>query len=188
MRSDIFRKPSFLPWCCVIGLLISNAVILWKHLELRNRPAARAATSPRAIGELFSSQLQTDAGRAVLLREVKAQYVVLFLFTHSDCPPCLDELPELDRINRVRNDIQVFGLMSHASPEEAAQIRENFNINFPLLLDLSGHHLQSLGPPKTPWKVVISMRSQQVVYEDPPSLTDVEREAFISRVTHLGSL
>lgn len=173
---------------CILLLLLSNGVILWKHTQLRNDlRMATANAKALPIEAMISQPIRTSNGEAVTLSSLKSQYVVLFAFTQMDCPPCLAELTTLRRISEIRDDITVYGLMSYANDDEARQTQQNFGFSFPLLQDPEGKILNSLHLPKTPWKIVVSLASKQVVYDDGPSMTKAEREAFITRVTNLGS-
>lgn len=171
---------------CIIVLLLSNGVILWKHMQLR-RDIELQAAQPRtkAIEALMSRPIQTANGEPVILADAQARYVVLFAFTQADCMPCLSELTTLNRISQVRRDTKVYGLMGYASPDEVRQTQQNFDFSFPVLPDPTGAVLESLHLPKTPWKIVLSVPSKQIVYEDLPGMTEVEREAFIERVAQL---
>lgn len=173
---------------CIVLLLFSNGVILWKHTQLRNElRMATANANALPIEAMISQPIRTSTGDAVTLSSLKSRYVVLFAFTQMDCPPCLSELTTLRRISTIRDDIAVYGLMSYANDDEARQTQQNFDFSFPLLQDPEGRILNSLHLPKTPWKIVVSMASRQVVYEDGPSMTKAERETFITRVTNLAS-
>lgn len=173
---------------CILLLLVSNGVLLWKHTKVRNDlRTATAKANAYPIEALMSKPMRTSNGDSITLSSLNSRYVVLFVFTQMDCPPCLSELATLGQIGEARDDTKVYGLMSYANDDEARQTQKNFGFSFPLLQDPEGKILTSLHLPKTPWKIVVSVATKQVVYEDPPSMTKEEREAFINRVTNLGS-
>ncbi len=167
---------------CALLLLLSNGVLAWRVWTLQASLAASVkGVDPRGVLELLDTPLSADDGRQVRLAEDSHALVVLFAFTPDDCGPCLSELSELNALSR--QDAAAFALMSYASPDEARQTRVNFNIDYPILLDPEGGLLTVLKPPKTPWKIVIDRRNRRILYEDPPSVTDAEREAFLARLS-----
>ncbi|MFY9571497.1 MAG: TlpA disulfide reductase family protein [Blastocatellia bacterium] len=171
---------------CIILLLFSNGFLLLKHARLRNEVKEKGSpTKAQAIDAVMSMPFRTSNGDSVTLADTKSGYVVLFVFTHSDCAACLEEVTTLNRIREVRPDMRVYGLMSNASPDEVRQTEQNFGISFPLLQDPTGEILNSLHLPKTPWKFVVSVAQKDIAYEDPPSMTEVEREAFLKRLGQL---
>jgi peroxiredoxin len=173
---------------CIVLLLISNGVMLWKHVHLRNEIGKSRSARANALGieALMSQPLPTSNGESIILAHTPSQYVVLFVFTPSDCSPCLAELTTLNKLEQLRSDMKVFGLMSYANLDEMRQTQQNFGVSYPILQDHGGQILGSLGLPKTPWKVVVDVSTKHIIYEDRPSLSDAEREAFINRLVLLG--
>lgn len=170
---------------CIILLLFSNGLALYKNAQLRKETKRGDQTKAQAISAVMSRPLQTSNGDMVTLADSEGRYVLLYVFTHSDCAPCLEELTTLNRIKAIRPDMRVYGLMSNASQDEVRQTEQNFGISFPLLQDPTGEVLNSLHLPKTPWKIVMSVAKKDIAYEDPPSMTEVEREAFLKRLDQL---
>jgi len=184
--TDQKSRSSIVYSVCIIVLLFSNGFVLFKHAQLRSEIKQKGdQTKAKAISAVMSRPLQTSNGDTVTLADPKGGYVLLYVFTHSDCAPCLEELTTLNRIKEIRPDMRVYGLMSNASPDEVRQTEQNFGISFPLLQDPTGEVLNSLHLPKTPWKIVVSVAQKEIAYEDPPSMTEVEREAFLKRLGQL---
>jgi peroxiredoxin len=162
--------------------------MLWKHVQLRKDFVFRGIkVNAQGVEALLAQPLFTSDGDSITLAQVVNTNVVLFVFTQSDCAPCLSELTTLGRIGQIRDDMKVYGIMSYANPDEIRQTRQNFSVSFPILQDPNGHILGSLRLPKTPWKIVVNVHSKRIVYEDQPSVTDAEREAFLDRVAQLSS-
>jgi hypothetical protein len=176
---------SILYSACIVLLLLSNGFILWRHTQLKKELQAASQPKSQIIPNLMNRTLPALDGEGVTLAKVKSRYVVLFAFTHADCSPCLTELTTLNRISQMRRDMQVYGLMSYSSPEEVRQTQKNFGISFPLLQDPTGEIIESLRLPKTPWKLVLSVANQDLAYEDSPSQSESEREAFLKRLMQL---
>lgn len=164
---------------CIVLLLMSNGFLLWRQSHALPAGGERGVDAS-AVLSLLQEPLPDDEGKTVYLAGAPARYLVLYFFTPGDCASCLEELTELNRV--ARGHFAVYGLMSHASADEVKQTRKNFNVSFPLLRDAEGRALESIRAPKTPWKVVVNLDQNRVVYEDMPSVTAAEREAFISRL------
>lgn len=166
-------------------LLGCSAILLWKMYQLRSEAELRpVGANGVALRTLLDRPIRTSDGEWVKLSEVTSRYAVLFAFTAADCAACLPELTELNRAAQIREDLRVYGLMSYSSLEEMEQTRRNFGILYPLLQDAEGKLLQSLEVPRTPWKLVIDLL-KRIVYQDLPTLTPVEREAFLLRLAGL---
>jgi peroxiredoxin len=171
---------------CIVLLLLTNGALLWRQTQLQKGVgAATWGADGRAVAELMEQPLQTLNGETLRLSALGSRYLVLFVFSPSDCAACLEELTELNRIAQGRETFKVVGLMSYASADEMRQTERNFNVRFPLVADAQGRVLKTLHPPKTPWKIVVDVSKRVIVYEDLPSITPAEREAFIS---HLNTI
>lgn len=169
-------------------VLVCTGLLFWQVADLR---AALAAKSPgpdgRAVAALLERSLPSET-RDVVLASEPARRIVLFVFTPADCSACLEELPVLEQIQATHEDVRVFALLSHSNLDEAKQLREAFGLSYPILQDPDGSLLDSLDLPKTPWKILVDLRRRAIVYDEPPSVTAVEREAFASRVSTLDAL
>ena len=172
---------------CIVLLLLTNGFLIWKYMQARAQSGynGRGADS-QAVARLFQQPLQSLDGGSVRLADAEARFVVLFVFTPGDCHVCLQELSDLNAADS--GGFQVFGLMSNASLDELGQTRQNFGVNYPLLADPDGRLSASLRLPKTPWKIVVDVKRNRIVYEDLPSVTAAERQAFLSRLNMIGNL
>ena len=186
-ESKSLHRQSILYIVVILLLLGSNGLVLWKNFQLRNSAAPKAVSPKSKAIETVMSQSFRSADGTFLPPDSNARYLVLFVFTQMDCSACLSELTTLNRLSQVRSDIKVYAMMSYASEDEIRQTRQNFGATFPILQDLNGELLESLHVQKTPWKFVLDAASRKIIYEDIPSLTEVEREAFVQRVLHLDA-
>jgi peroxiredoxin len=174
---------------CIALLLLSNGFLLWKYLQGRNVPTRNPrGADDAAVTRLMSQPLQSVNGETFILSNVKSRFIVLYVFTIGDCTLCLQELAQLNAIEPGSTEFQVFSLMSHSNADEMRQTQQNFELNFPVLADPDGKLMDSLRLPKTPWKIVVDVKRKMIVYEDLPSLTKAEREAFLSRLELIGNL
>lgn len=168
------------------ALLICSIILLVRVWKLRESFARSSAyADPAAVETLVSSALRTAQGKRVVIADGGARYAVLYVFTASDCPACLDELRDLSQVSTSRRDERVYAMMSYANGDEMEQTRENFGILYPILADPDGAIVARLHVPQTPWKIVVDLPEKKILLEDPPGETAEERVAFLDRLARL---
>jgi cytochrome c biogenesis protein CcmG/thiol:disulfide interchange protein DsbE len=111
-------------------------------VERGERPSAPEATLP-VLGGDGSGSLRDYRGRVVVLN-----------FWASWCPPCVDELPLLERTQRriERRGATVLGVNYQDLPEDATVFVDRFGLSFPNLRDRDGEYAEKyaiLGFPET---------------------------------------
>ena len=107
-----------------------------------DRPSAPEASLPVLGGERSGS-----------LRDYRGQVVILN-FWASWCPPCVDELPLLERTQRriEPRGATVVGVNYQDLPEDATRFVDRFGLSFPNLRDRDGEYAEEyaiLGFPET---------------------------------------
>jgi cytochrome c biogenesis protein CcmG, thiol:disulfide interchange protein DsbE len=111
-------------------------------VERGERPAAPQASLP-VLGAQGRGSLDDFRGQVVVLN-----------FWASWCPPCVDELPLLERTQRriaVRG-ATVLGVNYQDLPEDASRFVDRFGLSFPNLRDRDGEYAEEysiLGFPET---------------------------------------
>ncbi len=169
-----------------LALVAANGLLLWRLVELRENLSARpAGADPAGVRRVVAQLSKPDPSRAGTGARPAPQYVVLYVFTLQDCPPCLEELRNLNRVAEIRNDAAVYAIAGGATHDESRQTMHNFATLFPIQADPSGTLLKSLHVPQTPWKITFSTSKSRIIYEDPPGVTAEERQAFLDRVSGL---
>jgi cytochrome c biogenesis protein CcmG, thiol:disulfide interchange protein DsbE len=111
-------------------------------VERGDRPSAPEATLP-VLGADGSGSLRDYRGQVVVLN-----------FWASWCPPCVDELPLLERTQRriKRQGATVLGVNYQDLPEDANVFVDRFGLSFPNLRDRDGEYAEKyaiLGFPET---------------------------------------
>ncbi len=127
----------------------------------------------------------TSTGQRLKPATLAERYLLLFVTSPLDCAPCRDELSTLESVHDFRPDIAVVALASGSSRQEIEQTRRSYGLTFPLLEDPSGTLLESLQLPATPWKIVFDLTTDRILMEDPRSITDDEKRAFLTRLSQL---
>jgi len=180
------RTTGWLFFASFLALLVASLLFAWKAYRLQEEldsgaPRARAVS----VRQLIHSTQLTSTGEKVEPVTLSERYLVLFVTTPLDCAPCREELASMENISGIRPDIAVIALASHSSPQEIEQTRSSFGLSFPLIVDPSGELLESLNVPETPWKIVYDLTTDRVRLEDPRSITDDEKRAFLTRLSQL---
>lgn len=177
------------PVALVLGsvLVLTGAVgaLAWEVLELKHELRGRPpGVSFQAVESLLETRLEGCLENSYQIGEADSRFVLLFLLSPYDCPICHEELMGLQVLSEKRPNLDVYAVMSSASADEACQTQSNFGLAFPVLLDPDGHWRQRLGPPETPWKVLVETGRDRVriLLEDPKSSTPAQREAFQHRL------
>jgi cytochrome c biogenesis protein CcmG/thiol:disulfide interchange protein DsbE len=88
--------------------------------------------------------------------------VVVLNFWASWCPPCVDELPLLERTQRriLRRDATVVGINFKDIPEDALDFAARFHLSFPSLRDRDGEYAERFGAVAFPETFLIDRRGR----------------------------
>jgi peroxiredoxin len=83
--------------------------------------------------------LPNTEGKKFALKDFKGRYVLLN-FWATWCPPCVEEMPSLGRLNSVygKNGLSVVAINDYESKEKAAKFIKRNDIGFLVLVDPSG--------------------------------------------------
>jgi peroxiredoxin len=167
----------------VVVLLAAVSLLAFRLHQLREQIAlGEPRANALAVRDLLSSELTTARGKTLVPTQEGHDLIVLVALTPYDCATCLDELEALALLDEMRDDLAVYGLMSYASPDEARQTQETFGLPFDIIPDAEGEMQARLAPPQTPWKIVWSVDEGRILFEDPRSMEEAERHAFLLRV------
>nr|WP_245618261.1 peroxiredoxin [Deinococcus misasensis] len=89
--------------------------------------------------------LQDQAGKTHKLTDYRGKYVVLYVYPKDDTPGCTKEACDFrDNLELKNLGVQVLGLSKDDQDSHAA-FAEKFSLPFPLLSDLSGEYITSIG-------------------------------------------
>jgi len=126
----------------VFGLiLLIGAVIASLYLSsVSSVRISGSLTVGKSVGNLAPDfEALTLDGETLHLRELRGKTVLLNLFA-SWCGPCRAETPELVELaNDESIDLLVIGLNVGEAPAAIETYRQDFNVPYPLLLDVSSH-------------------------------------------------
>lgn len=171
---------------CLVFIVASLAVIAWRVLRLRSGGLGARVVSQEAVSALLSQPLPINENRTLRLSDSRADYLVVFLFTPSDCAACLPELHDLSRLVREKKNLDAVAVMGFSNPAEALQTKENFDLEIPIVQDANGELIKAIDPPRTPWKLVIRRMDQKLLFESPPTVGEKERWEFLDKLRRLS--
>jgi cytochrome c biogenesis protein CcmG, thiol:disulfide interchange protein DsbE len=118
-----------------------------------------------AAGERVDAPEETlpllDGGGEGSLADYRGQVVVLN-FWASWCPPCVDELPLLERTQRriERRDATVLGVNYKDIPEDALDFVRRFGLSYPNLRDRDGEYAEDFAAAGFPETFLIDRRGR----------------------------
>ncbi|MBV9233868.1 MAG: TlpA family protein disulfide reductase [Candidatus Eremiobacteraeota bacterium] len=140
----------YLPWL-LGGVAVAVAAIVLAPLF----GGGSFTTGPQGLAGQAAAvfSLQDDRGAGVSLAQYRNRIVVMNLWA-SWCPPCREELPDLQRLaNRYSHgNIVVVGVNEGESPQRARSFAASLRIRFPIWVDSSeryGRIYAALGLPTT---------------------------------------
>ncbi|KNZ31051.1 MAG: redoxin [Methylibium sp. NZG] len=138
----------------------------WWREHRRDGERPSAATAPTAVADFWTQRFDQPAGGELVLANFKGQ-ALLLNFWATWCPPCVTEMPLLDRFHAEQRPRgwQVVGLAVD-SPTPVRQFLARQPMGFPIgLAGLNGIELaRSLGNPSgaLPFSVVFDRSGQPV--------------------------
>lgn len=148
---DSTRVRSALPWIVGAVAIAATAMILVPLFrEQTQHQAGPAGTTGRAAPVL---ELQDDRGASVSLAAYRGKVVLVNLWA-SWCPPCREEMPDLQRLyaRESTKGLVVIGIDQGESPERARDFAQALGVRYPIWIDgvqAYGRAFAALGLPTT---------------------------------------
>ena len=144
-------KRSSTPW---ILAAIVVAIVIAVLLPLFNTSVSHGGGPQGVVGRRAPSvPLQDDAGRAVSLAQYRNPVVLMNLWA-TWCPPCREELPDLQRLyaQDQSRGLVVVGVDEGESASRASAFAQSLGLRFPIWIDSDqayGRAYDALGFPTT---------------------------------------
>jgi cytochrome c biogenesis protein CcmG/thiol:disulfide interchange protein DsbE len=122
------------------------------------RPAAVTASLP-VLGEEGEGSLADYGGEVVVLN-----------FWASWCPPCVDELPLLEDLQRSLrgHDATVLGVNYQDLPEDALEFARDYELSYSSLRDIDGEYAEEYGTLGMPETFLIDRQGRVAAYRRGP--------------------
>jgi thiol-disulfide isomerase/thioredoxin len=82
----------------------------------------------------FAFTVTDTKGKTHRLADYKGKWV-LVNFWATWCPPCLEEMPDLQKLHETRKDLAVIGIaMEYRDPDYVKQFADDLLVSFPIVL------------------------------------------------------
>ncbi len=136
------------------GTLVRDSDLLALMQEVNLDPCPTAALNPDAAIPGLPDQVFDCLGdtATVSLAQVRGTPMVVNVWA-SWCPPCIEELPLLEKVSReLKGKVDFIGINLEDDPMKALQLMQDFGISYPSVIDRSGDTRAPLtipGPPVT---------------------------------------
>ena len=171
-------------------VLLVLVVLLVASSGAAEEATPRSAATPTAIARLLEVlalggyapgdtappfEAFTLDGRSVTLSELKGRVVVV-AFWATWCPPCKEELPVFDRIQRARGPrgLTVVGINVRERARTVRPYAQALALTFPILLDLDGDIAKQYGVVGLPTTFLIGRNGAPVGRAIGPRVWDSE--------------
>ena len=152
------KKPGSAPALMIFGVIIIVAVGLFLQQTVFNKPALTG--KKRAPDVSFA----LEDGTQQTLASYQGQ-IVLLNFWASWCPPCIQEMPDLERLSRKmarHQDFVVLGASQDDTWEDLQAAATRFGVTFPVVHDLEGKGAFAFGTSKLPETYLIDRKGRIV--------------------------
>lgn len=123
------------------------------------------AVSLFAYGEESSFTLTDMQGKTHTLAGHKGKWVLVNLWA-TWCVPCLTEMPELEALNKSRDDLVILGIaVDGQNPRRVAQFAEKMHVTYPIVLgnDDSAKHFKARGYPTS---ILYDPSGKQILFKE----------------------
>lgn len=121
------------------------------------------------LSQFLAAPHPTAAGTPVVPRQIAHKYLLVTIFKPSDCVTCTEQFSRLNSL-APGLDLQLVGVSSFFSQQEAVQEARGLGLDFTLVVDGDGALLKKIAPRKTPWTVLIATKTGTVLFETPPAM------------------
>lgn len=134
----------------------------------------KTGTDPGNLAPDFT--LSTVGGQQMTLSGYRGRVVLLNLWA-TWCPPCLEEMPSLEKLHREFKDrgLVVLAIASRDNFEDVETIRQKLGLTFPLLVDEQGKTAVEYLATGFPETFIIDAGGRLLMFPDPSTGENVSR-------------
>ncbi len=138
-------------------LMIVNAVLIIQNIKLKNVLEKGKIDNSNTLIVREVPEFFLYDGDGVEYNSIEmfnsSKCKVFIFFSVSDCVSCLISWDLLQRIS-MRQELKVYGVVSHPHENELKKWIDNENLPFPILCDFNGKVIKSFGIYETPMIVL----------------------------------
>jgi peroxiredoxin len=132
------------------GALVALAASAWFFAAQRNTGKQKETTDRASVEEFTTSTQPLPAYRIANLeqQEIPADELrrgrVLLVYLTTGCEPCIKEVGTISRLHQdAPSDLRIYGI-SFERPAQVATFVKEFDLKFPVLIDMSSQLARSL--------------------------------------------
>jgi peroxiredoxin len=116
---------------------------------------------PKTLMPAPEFELRDPAGKQVSLTKLRGK-VVLLNFWASWCPPCIEEMPAMEKLHQelTKDGLVILAVNFQEGPEQVKEFLAKYNLTFTALLDRDGKVSELYQAWALPVSVVISKRGE----------------------------
>jgi peroxiredoxin len=116
---------------------------------------------PKTATRAPEFELSDSAGKRQALKELAGK-VVFLNFWATWCPPCIEEMPAMEKLHRELGDegLVVLAVNFQESPERVKQFLSEHNLTFTALLDRDGKVAEQFQAWALPVSVIVNKRGE----------------------------
>lgn len=144
----------------------ASILVLVCYLNLQSGMAQASESQPAAdrLNQLSGVRVVDLEGKLHHLAERPQLKATVFVFLSSECPICIEFVPELNRIvdDYAGKPVELYGIISDAvqKRDAAAKFVKDFKLRLPVLFDTTGEFAGTLLPTRVPECIVIAADGQ----------------------------
>jgi peroxiredoxin len=134
----------------VVGALVALAASAWFFAAQRNTHNPKEGTGKASVEEFTTSAQLLPPYRIANLeqQEIPTDELrrgrVLLVYLTTSCEPCIKEVGTISRLHRdAPSDLRIYGI-SFERPAQVATFVKEFDLKFPVLIDMSSQLARSL--------------------------------------------
>ncbi|WP_196593502.1 TlpA family protein disulfide reductase [Pectinatus sottacetonis] len=169
-------------WFIVMVLLVGFSV--YNYMAAYKNYTGKSAEEPATVGVVIGKKapaitLKDIEDKSVTINAAKNNKVYVLNFWASWCPPCRDEMPEInDFYNKYKNKLQFLAINMQESKTKINSFMVQNNYVFPVLLDSDGKAAELFKVRQIPTTIVID-KNGIIKYRRTGQIDLVELEKII---------
>jgi peroxiredoxin len=145
----------------VVGVLVALAASAWFFATQQNTGKQKERAGRASVEEFTTSNQPLPAYRIANLeqQEISADELrhgrVLLVYLTTSCEPCIKEVAAISRLHRdAPPDLRIYGI-SFERPAQVTTFAKEFDLKFPVLIDMSSQLARSLDVHYFPSKYLV---------------------------------
>lgn len=169
-------------WRIILVVLLLIAVAAVGYFSMANPDAAPSQSVQQSESgiqqgkQFLNLQVSDLKGNPI---EIKAQGQVMIInFWATWCPPCRNEMPELNAFVKEHPEVVFYGINIQESPDKVAAFMQQHQYNLPVYLDQDGEAAKTYQVKAIPTTLIIDKKGI-IQYRKAGAVTKAEVEGIL---------